>query len=90
MGLDIEKITIMDVVEVTDVYCKVKNMNLVKKDTGIFSLTYYAGFIKDSRVILEKPYTIEQEAVFTEPWVEAYNHFKEELTKDGINYQDNI
>jgi len=90
MGLDIEKMTIMDVVEVSDVYCKVRDIRLTKKDTGIFLLEYYASFIKDSRPITDKGYTIEQEGVFTEPWVTAYSDLKELLSKDGIAHSDNI
>jgi len=91
MGLDIEKgMTIMDVVEISGVvYCKVRDIRLTKKDTGSFNLKYYASFIKDSIAIADKGYTIEQEGVFTEPWIVAYENLKEELTKEGISHTDN-
>ena len=91
MGLDIAKITFMEVVDVLTSYCKIRNIVLSKRDaTGVFTICYEAIFTKDDKEFIRRCYSTEQAEIYENPWLSAYTNLRENLTKEGIQYTDKI
>ena len=78
--------------EIKACYCKVRNIQTTKiyhDKTEIYTLTYNVIIEKDTQEVENKHYgNIQQATPILNGWKASYEHLKEELTKENLDFTD--
>ena len=95
MGLDLESYRYMDIVDIANTYVKIRDITTNKSICSMgekvsFYLSYNAIYEKEGKTIQNKHFNFTRDTIFEEIWAECYKHLKQELTKGGVTYKDNI
>jgi|TARA_R110002020_G_scaffold115244_1_gene265005 hypothetical protein len=95
MGLDLKSFRLCEVVDVENVYVKIRDITTNKSTCSMdendsFYLSYNAVYSKGDKVIQNKHFNFTRDTIFEAIWQECYSHLKAELTKQGIQHTDKL